>query len=408
VRPAEIRQLIGFRAPQMRRARRAVARCVTIQDLQRVARRWWPRAVRDYVDGGADGEVSVSRNRQAYESFDFVPIALRDVGAVDSGTDFLGRRTLLPFLLGPTGMTRMMHPDGEVAAARAAQEAGIAYTVSTLSTVSLEDVAREHNTDLWFQLYVWRDRELSRQLLGRAHAAGYRVLVITVDTAVSGLRVRDRHNGFSLPPHLTPRTLAEMTWHPGWCWGLLRGAPISFANFDHTLTSTGQTVMDFVARQFDPAVTWSDIEELRSLWHGPMLLKGMFGPVEACRAAEIGIDGLVLSNHGGRQLDQVVPPVVALPDVRAAVGETLQLFVDSGIRRGSDIVAALASGADGCLIGRSYLYGLGAAGQAGCSSAISILASELRRTMQLLGVRTIAEIRECGPKIVRSKAGCRG
>ena len=405
MRPAEIRQLIGLRRPDLHRARRAVARSVTIDDFQRVARRWWPRAVRDYVDGGADGEVSLSRNRQAYESVDFFPIGLRDVGSVDLSTDILGSRAPLPFLLGPTGMTRMMHPDGEVAAARSARAAGIAYTVSTLSTVSLEEVARERDATLWFQLYVWRDRELSRQLLRRAHAAGYRVLVITVDTAVSGLRVRDRHNGFSLPPRLTPRTLAEMSGHPAWCWRLLRGAPITFANFDDGSASASQTVMDFVARQFDPTVTWSDIEEFRALWQGPMLLKGMFDPADACRAAEMGIDGLVLSNHGGRQLDQVIPPILALPDVRAAVGESLQLFVDSGIRRGSDIVAALASGADGCLIGRAYLYGLGAAGEAGCSAAISILASELRRTMQLLGVRTIAEIRECGPKIVRSRAG---
>lgn len=401
MRPTEVRQLLQFRRPQLRRGERALARSVTIDDLQAIARRRWPRGIRDYVDGGADGEVSLRRNRAAYEAVEFRPLALRDVESVDLSTEILGRRAPLPFALGPTGMTRMMHPDGELAAARAASASGVAYTVSTMSTVSLEELARAVDSDLWFQLYVWRDRGLSKDLLRRAQDAGYRTLLITVDTAVSGLRVRDRHNGFSLPPRFTPRVVADMARHPGWCWSLLHGPPLTFANFDRVVGNGSETVMGFVARQFDPSVSWSDVEQFRALWNGPLLLKGALGPDDARRAEQLGIDGLVLSNHGGRQLDQVLPPILALPEVRAAVGDPFQLFVDSGIRRGSDLAAALASGANACLIGRPYLYGLGAAGQAGCAAAINMLADELRRTMQLLGVRSTTELRERGHELLR-------
>jgi L-lactate dehydrogenase (cytochrome) len=403
MRPAEIRRLLVLRRPQLGRRRR-LSRSATVEDLGRAARRRWPRGVRDYVDGGADGEVSLQRNREAYESFALTPDALRDVASPDLSCRILGRPAPLPFLLGPTGMTRMMHPDGELAAARAAASAGIGYTLSTMSTVSIEDVAATGAPDLWFQLYVWRDRGLSKDLLRRAQEAGYRTLVITVDCAVSGMRVRDRHNGFSLPPQLTPAVVADMARHPGWCWGILRGAPLSFANFADAVAEANGTVMNFVARQFDPSVTWSDVEQFRALWDGPVVLKGAFGPADAQRALAVGVDGLVLSNHGGRQLDQVAPPILTLPQVRAAVGDRLQVFVDSGIRRGSDIAIALASGADGCLIGRPYLYGLGVAGEQGCAAAIDILATELQRTIQLLGIRSIGELRDRGSELVHRRA----
>lgn len=401
MRLEELRQLVSVRAPALERSRRVLSHSVTIEDLRAVARRRWPRAVWDYVEGGADAEVSLQRNREAFESISFIPSPLHDVATVDLSTPILGGAAPLPFLLGPTGMTRIMHPDGELAVARAAREAGIAYTVATMSTASVEEVAGSGAGELWFQLYIWRDRGLSTDLLRRAQDCRCRTLVITVDTAVSGMRVRDRHNGFSIPPQLTPRAIAGMAAHPGWCRGLLRGAPITFANFDQATSGTPETVTDFVARQFDPSVTWSDVEHFRSLWDGPLLLKGALGPVDACRAQQIGADGVVLSNHGGRQLDQVVPPILVLPEVREAVGHRWQVFIDSGIRRGSDIAAALASGADGCLIGRPYLYGLGAAGQAGCSAAITILTTELRRTMQLLGVRNIAELRNQGSRLLQ-------
>lgn len=400
MRPREIAALLKLRRPHLRRADRVLARCVTVADLRAEACHRWPRGVRGYVEGGADAEVSLRRNREAYEAYELVPAAvLRDVSSVDLSTSLLGRTSALPFALGPTGYTRMMHPDGELAAARAARAAGIPYTLSTMATVALEDVAREGG-ELWFQLYVWRDRELTRNLLRRAQDAGYRSLVLTVDTAVTGLRARDHHNGFTLPPRLTPSALADMALHPAWCLALLRGAPITFANFAAELSAESEDIMEFAARQFDPSVTWADVAEIRATWTGPIVLKGMLGPDDAKRARDAGIDAIALSNHGGRQLDQARSPIHALPAVRAAVGGQLPLLVDSGIRHGIDLAIALAAGADGCLIGRPYLYGLGAAGQAGCAASIRMLADELRRAMQLLGVCSIAELRERGPGIL--------
>jgi L-lactate dehydrogenase (cytochrome) len=396
----EAAALLQLRRPRVRRTERVLARCVTVEDLRTEARRRWPRGVLGYVEGGADGEVTLRRNRAAYEAVELVPSVLRDVSSVDLATDLLGCASALPFALGPTGFTRMMHPDGELASARAARRTGIAYTLSTMATVALEDVAREGG-QLWFQLYIWRDRELTKDLLRRAQAAGYGVLVVTVDTPVTGLRARDHHNGFTLPPRLTPSALADMAMHPAWCLGLLRGAPITFANFAAEVSATSENVMEFAARQFDPSVTWDDIAEIRAMWDGPMLLKGMFGPDDARRAQDSGMDGIALSNHGGRQLDQTVPPIRALEVIREAVGEQMPILVDSGIRHGADIAIALAAGATGALIGRPYLYGLGAAGQAGCEAAIGMLADELRRAMRLLGVRTTAELRQRGPELLR-------
>jgi len=391
----EVAALLQLRRPRARRTERVLARCVTVEDLRAEARRRWPRGVRGYVEGGADGEVSLRRNRAAFEAVELVPAVLRDVSTVDLATDLFGCASALPFALGPTGFTRMMHPDGELASARAALRAGVPYTLSTMATVALEDVAREGG-QLWFQLYVWRDRGLTRELLRRAQVAGYRVLVVTVDTPVTGLRARDHHNGFTLPPRLTPSALADMAMHPAWCLGLLRGAPITFANFAAEVSATSETVMEFAARQFDPSVTWDDLAEIRAMWAGPMLLKGMLGRDDARRAQDAGMDGIALSNHGGRQLDQTVPPIRALEGIREAVGPQMPILVDSGIRHGADIAIALAAGATGALIGRPYLYGLGAAGQAGCEAAIRMLADELSRAMRLLGVRTADELRQRG------------
>lgn len=403
MRPREVRELIQLRRPQWRRADRVVSRCVTIEDLRAEACRRWPRGVRGYVEGGADGEVSLRRNRAAFEAYRLVPSVLRDVEEVDTAVDLLGVRAELPLALGPTGYTRMMHPAGELAAARAARAAGVPYTLTTMATMSIEDVAPAGG-DLWFQLYVWRDRGLVRELLQRARAAGYRALVLTVDTAVTGLRVRDLHNGFTLPPRLTPAALADMALHPAWCLNLLRGEPITFANFANEVSSRSENIMQFAARQFDPTVDWADLDWLREEWPGPIIVKGLVGAADAVRAREAGIDALALSNHGGRQLDQAVAPIDLLPEVRAAVGPGMRVFVDSGVRRGTDLAIALALGADGCLIGRPYLYGLGAAGEAGCSAAIRMLGDELRRAMRLLGVVSVAELRERGAELVRRPA----
>ena len=401
MRAREVRNLLQLRRPQWDRTARVLARCTTIEDLRVQACRRWPRGVRGYVEGGADGEISLRQNRAAFEEFQLVPSVLRNVSAVELRTTVLGVHAELPFALAPTGYTRMMHVDGERAAARAANQAGIPYTLSTMATVRLEDLAREVGGELWFQLYVWRDRELSRELLRRAQASGYRVLMLTVDTPVTGLRVRDSHNGFTLPPRVTPTALGDMALHPAWCLAMLRGEPITFANFAPEVSRDSENVMHFAARQFDPSVTWTDLDDIRAMWDGPMIVKGILDPRDALRAVDAGADAIVVSNHGGRQLDQTMPPILALPGVRTAVGKQLPLFVDSGVRRGTDIAIALALGANGCLIGRPYLYGLGAAGQAGCVASIDMLADELRRAMRLLGVVSVAELRERGTELVR-------
>ena len=402
MRPREVRELVQLRRPRRRRVDRVLARSVTIADLRAEACRRWPAGVRGYVEGGADAEITLAHNRAAFDAYRFVPSVLRDVEKIDPSTEILDVRSALPVALGPTGYTRMMHPDGEIAASRAARDAGIPYTLSTMSTCSIEDVAeRTGGGDRWFQLYAWRDRHLVRELLERAGTAGYRALVLTVDTAVTGLRVRDHHNGFTLPPRLTPGTLLDMARHPAWCLGLLRGEPITFANFGRDVSGRSENIMQFAARQFDPSVSWGDLDWLRQHWSGPIVLKGLLDVRDALRARDLGVDAIALSNHGGRQLDQTVSPLQVLPAVRAAVGPAYPLLLDSGVRRGTDLAIALALGANACLLGRAYLYGLGAAGEPGCAAAIRMIGDELRRAMQLLGVLDIAQLRERGADLVR-------
>lgn len=404
MRPAEVGQLLRFRRPALHAVDRRLRDAVTIEDLQRAAHRQWPRGVCDYVEGGADGEVSVRRNRAAFAEHDLVARTLRDVATVDTGCSLLGGPAALPIALAPTGYTRMMHADGEPAVARAAAAAGVPYTLSTFATTSIEDVAAQApGGDLWFQLYVWRDRGLVTDLLQRAAAGRYRVLMLTVDTAVTGLRVRDAHNGFTVPPQLTPRTVADMARHPSWALSMLTGEPITFANLRGLTGAAAADVFGYASSQLDASVTWADLDFVRSRWDGPLVIKGLSSPDDAVRAAELGADGVVLSNHGGRQLDQAVPPITMLPQVRAAVGDRLEILVDSGIRRGTDIVTALALGADGALIGRPYLYGLGAAGERGVAHCLDLLAAELRRAMQLLGVADLAQLRAESAELVRPR-----
>jgi len=401
VKISEVRTLLQLRKPEPDRVERTLRRCVTIEDLQHAAWRRWPKSVRGYVEGGADGEVSLARNRAAYESVGLVPSPLRDVTDVDLRTSILGGDSALPFALAPTGYTRMMHTAGEGAVAHAARDAGIPYTMSTMATTSLENVAADVGGDLWFQLYVWRDRGLVRELIERAKASGYRALMLTVDTPVTGLRVRDAHNGFTIPPQLSASTVLDMARHPLWCASMLTGPPITYANFAPEVGRTPEGLMEFAAKQFDPSVSWDDLAWIRGLWQGPLIVKGLVSESDAARAVEVGVDAVVLSNHGGRQLDQVVVPLQMLPAVRDRVGDKIAVFVDSGIRRGSDIAVALALGADAVLIGRPYLYGLGAAGERGVAASISMLGAELRRAMTLMGVTSVAQLRAEGPALVR-------
>ena len=398
MRASEIRQLIQMKPVELDATRRRLAACHDIADLRAMGRRLTPRPVFDYVDGGADEELSVRANTRSFRRWRFQPRTLVNVSEADISARFLDSDVPLPLALAPTGYTRMMHPAGEIGAARAAQRHGLPYTLSTMATTPIEAVAQAAQPDLWFQLYIVRDSGLNKELVDRAASAGYRVLVVTVDCFVTGHRTRDHRNGLVIPPALTPRTLASIASKPGYWVRMLRSPAIGFANFAHsnvTIESTGQL--------FNPAISWDDIAELRARWPGKLVIKGPLGPADARRATAAGADGLQLSNHGGRQLDRAVPPADTIRAIRETVGPDVSVLVDSGIRHGSDIAVALALGADGCAIGRAYLYGLMAGGEAGIDKALDILAVQFRRTMQLLGVRSVAELRAAGPELLVSR-----
>jgi L-lactate dehydrogenase (cytochrome) len=399
MKPAEIRDLIGLRAPELNPAQRRLARCHDIWDMRTIARRRMPRAVFDYVDGGADDELTLERNVAAFRAWEFVPDNLRDVSHADTSTTLFGRNLPLPLVFAPTGYTRMMHPAGEVAVGRAAARAGIPYGLSTVASSSIEELAATGHPNLWFQLYIWRDRRLVHDLVDRANAHGYAVLEVSVDVPVSGNRARDVRNGLTIPPRLTARALADIARHPGWWARMLRAPAIRFANAPPEIAG-GVTIENMTA-QFDPSVEWRELEEIRERWPRALVLKGTIGPEDARRAVAAGVDGIHLSNHGGRQLDRTVATLDLLPAVREAVGDELPIILDSGIRHGADIAIAVALGADAGAVGRAYLYGLMAAGEAGVERATDLLAAQFRRTMQLLGVTSIGELRGRGLDLLR-------
>src|SRR5215472_5054417 len=397
MRVSEVRELIRVKPLELDATRRRLSACHDIADLRATGRRLIPRPVFDYVDGGADEELSLRANTEAFRQFSFQPRTLVNVSKPDTSSAFLGSVVPQPLVLAPTGYTRMMHPGGgELAAARAAQRHGLPYTLSTMATTTIEMVAEGAQPDLWFQLYILRDSGLTKELVERAAAAKYRVLVVTVDCFVTGHRTRDRRNGLVIPPELTLRSLASIAGKPGYWLRMLRNPVIDFANFAGydavTIEDTGQL--------FNPAITWDDLADLRARWPGRLVVKGPLGPEDAARAVSVGADGLQLSNHGGRQLDRAVPPVHTIASVREVVGPDVAVLVDSGVRHGSDIAVALALGADACAIGRAYLYGLMAGGEAGVDKALDILAAQFKRTMQLLGVCSVAELRDVGAELL--------
>lgn len=374
---------------------RRLAAAATIWDLRSVAKRHVPRAVFDYTDGAAESESSLHRSRDAYARLEFVPSVLRDVSGVDTTTTILGRPSALPIVFAPTGFTRLMHHDGEPAVGRVAARFGIPYALSTLGTTSPEDLAAAApDTNRWFQLYIWNDRDAVRELVRRARASGYSALVLTVDTPVAGARLRDVHNGFTIPPTLSVRTVLDIALHPGWWFNLLSTEPLRFAVF----TETEGTVADLINRVFDPTITLADFAWMRDDWDGPIVVKGIQTVEDACRVVDAGADGIVISNHGGRQLDRAPTPLEQLPSIAEAVGDRAEVYIDGGILTGADVVAAVARGAKAALVGRAYLYGLMAGGERGVDRAATILRKELVRTMQLLGVQTVAEL---GPERVR-------
>jgi L-lactate dehydrogenase (cytochrome) len=368
---------------------RRLARAVTVGDLREIARKRVPRAVFDYTDGAAGAEISLRRSREAFERIEFCPSVLRDVSVVDTATTLLGKPATLPLGFAPTGFTRLMHTEGEPAVARVAERVGVPYALSTMGTTSLEVVAAAAPAGRrWFQLYLWRDREASRALVERARDAGYEALVLTVDTPVAGPRLRDVRNGFSIPPALTMRTFANAAVHPRWWIDLLTTEPLEFAS----LRSWGGTVAELVDRVFEPAATLADVRALREAWPGALVVKGVQGADDARAVVDAGADAVVVSNHGGRQLDRSPTPLEQLPAVVRAVGDRAEVYLDGGILDGADIVAAVALGARACLVGRAYLYGLMAGGERGVQRAADILTKEISRTLQLLGVASIAEL----------------
>ncbi|HWK28164.1 MAG TPA: alpha-hydroxy acid oxidase [Solirubrobacter sp.] len=358
-------------------------RCHTIDDLRALARRTVARPVFDYVDGAAGDEVTSRRNRAAFARVELRPRTLVDVSDVTLATTVLGRAVALPILAAPTGLTGLTHPDGEVAVARAAHAAGSLSTVSTLSSCSLEEVHAAAPGRKWFQLYVLRDRGLTAALVDRAEAAGYEALMLTVDVQVAGVRDRDVRNRFSVPPRLTLRTLADGARHPRWTAAFAARPRITPGNFG--LGGGAASLAAHVNRQFDPTLTWEDVARLRERWRGPLLIKGIMRADDAVRAAEHGVDAVVVSNHGGRQLDHAQATIDALPAIADAVGDRVELYLDSGVRRGTDVVKALALGARAVLVGRPLMYGLGAAGEAGVRRAFAILRAELATALALAG-----------------------
>jgi L-lactate dehydrogenase (cytochrome) len=386
---SELRLLLQPRRVQLNGLDRRLSRAFTISDLRTLARRRAPRAVFDYTDGGAEEETSLRRATEIFSRVEFSPRVLRDVSSLDTSTLVLGERAELPLVFAPTGFTRLMHQEGEAAVARVAERMGIPYALSTVGTTSIEALAAAApKARKWFQLYVWRDREASRALVERAYAAGYEALVLTVDVPVAGDRRRDVRNGLTLPPAVTLKTFLEGALHPAWWFDLLTTEPLTFAS----LTSSEGTVAELINRIFDPVLNFDDLSWLRGIWSKPLMVKGILTVEDARAVVDHGADAVVVSNHGGRQLDRAPTPLEQLPPIVDAVGDRAEVYMDGGIRSGADVVAAVAFGARACLVGRAYLYGLMAGGERGVQRAADILGAEISRTMQLLGVTRVSEL----------------
>jgi L-lactate dehydrogenase (cytochrome)/glycolate oxidase len=387
--PKDLAQLLRFRKVILSPRKRRLTRALTIYDLRDIAKRRTPQAPFDYTDGGADTESSLTRARAAYEKLEFQPRILRDVKDVDLSVQMLGKKMSMPVGIAPTGFTRMMQTEGEYAGACAASDAGIPYTLSTMGTRSIEDVAKAAPGGRnWFQLYMWKDRDRSMALVDRAKAAGFDTLVLTVDVPVAGARLRDVRNGMTIPPSLTSKTILNAIPRPAWWMNFLTTDPLKFASLD----SWNGTVAELLDSMFDPTVTYEDLKWIRGQWQGNLVVKGIQNVDDAVMSVAAGADAIILSNHGGRQLDRAPVPLHLLPEVVKAIGDKAEVQVDTGIMHGADVVAALASGAKFTWIGRAYLYGLMAGGKPGVDRTLEIFRTQIIRTMKLLGARTIAEL----------------
>jgi L-lactate dehydrogenase (cytochrome) len=386
----DLAPLMQFKKPTFDLKAKRLREALTIEDLRRIAKRRTPTAAFDYTDGSAEAEISLRRARQAFRDVQFNPAILHDVAHVDTGWDVLGKRVEQPFGIAPTGFTRMMQTEGEKAGAQAAAAAGIPFSLSTMGTASVEDVAAAAPDGRnWFQLYMWKDRDRSMALVDRAAAAGFDTLLVTVDVPVAGARLRDSRNGMTIPPSLTPRTIVDALPRPWWWIDFLTTEPLAFASLDRW----SGTVAELLNTMFDPTVTYEDLAWIKEQWPGKLVVKGIQTVGDARRVTDLGVDALILSNHGGRQLDRAPIPFHLLPDVVREVGTDTEVHLDTGIMSGADIVAAIALGARFTLIGRAYLYGLMAGGREGVDRAIEILSVEIARTMRLLGVNSLEELR---------------
>ncbi len=402
-----LRAVARFDKFEFNTTKRRLARVADVSDLRSLARRRLPAGCFDYIDGAAENETTAQRNVAAFARWQFNPRVLRDVSAVDTSSQVLGQRAEFPLVIAPTGFNRIACSPGELAVAAAAERAGVPYTLSSMGTRSIEEVAAVNSGRKIFQVYVWRDRKLMSEMLERALAANYEAIMITVDTAVLGRRERDVRRGFTLPPKLGVDTLLQGLLHPGWTWDFLNSEPIQFANVVGTNAADGSnpvTLSDYINSQFDPSLSWDDLAWFRERWPHKIMLKGIQSTADAKLAAEIGMDAVILSNHGGRQLDGAPTPADLIKPVREVLGESKkstgtngtnrvpELICDGGVRRGSDIVKALALGADSVMIGRAYFYALAALGEAGVDWVLSFMRDGMIRTMQLAGVTSCAEL----------------
>ncbi len=370
-------------------------KCYNIADLRKKARAKLPAPIFDYIDGGADDEWTLRRNTTAFEDYQLMPRQLCDINHTDMSSTYLGCELKLPFFLAPTGMSRLFHHEKELAACRAAATHGTIYSLSTLATTSLEEIAALTKAPKMFQVYILRDRELTREFVARCRESDYQALCLTVDTALAGNRERDLRNGMTMPPEVNLSSFFSYCSSVNWLFHLLLEPEFKLANVAHRVDALGKGSMgliDYVNSQFDRTVTWNDVEWLIQQWKGPFVIKGLLSISDVERARDIGASAVMLSNHGGRQLDGTPAPVDCIAPIRDAVGPDIELIVDGGIRRGTHIVKALALGADACSIGRPYLYGLAAGGEQGVDRSLEILASELERSMALLGCSSIQEL----------------
>ena len=395
--PKDILQLLKFKPLVLNGRRRRLSGAHTIYDLRSIAKRRTPQAPFDYTDGSADMEISISRARKAFEGIEFQPSILKDVRDVDLSLEVLGKRVSMPLGIAPTGFTRMMHTEGEFAGATAAEEFGIPFALSTMGTRSIEEVAGVAPEGInWFQLYMWKDRDRSMALVERAKAAGFDALMLTVDVPVAGDRLRDKYNGMTIPPALTLKTITNALPRPEWWINFLTTDALKFASLD----SWNGTVGELLDTMFDPTVDFEDLQWIKEQWGGKVIVKGVQNVSDAKKLASLGVDAVVLSNHGGRQLDRAPVPFYLLPEVRRELKNDLEVMIDTGIMHGADVIAAMAQGASFTLVGRAYLYGLMAGGREGVDRALTILQGQMLRTMKLLGVGSLAELEPSHVKLV--------